>query len=92
VLLSVPARMRANAMAASIFMIHLLGDLISPPAIGAISDRFHDGHAICSGGRGLRIGMFLLPAALALSAIAWHRGVRARRDPELDQAEPASIV
>lgn len=74
VLGSVPPAMRASAMAASIFAIHLLGDLISPPAIGAISDTFHDSKEICSGGRGLQAGMYLLPAALALSAAMWFRG------------------
>jgi MFS family permease len=76
VLGSVPATMRASAMAASIFAIHLLGDLISPPAIGAISDHLGDAKTICSGGRGLWLGMFLLPAALLVSAIFWFRGTR----------------
>jgi MFS transporter, Spinster family, sphingosine-1-phosphate transporter len=77
VLLSVPPHQRATAMAASIFFIHLLGDLVSQPVVGVIADAFHDAHAACSGARGLRIGMSLLPMALALSAFAWHRGARA---------------
>jgi fucose permease len=36
----VPARIRATAMAANIFFIHALGDVISPPIIGALSDRY----------------------------------------------------
>jgi MFS family permease len=36
----VPARVRATAMAVNIFFIHALGDAISPPIIGALSDRF----------------------------------------------------
>ena len=40
VLNSVPAQIRATAMAVNIFFIHALGDVISPPLIGAISDRF----------------------------------------------------
>jgi predicted MFS family arabinose efflux permease len=74
VLDAVPTMMRANAMAASIFVIHLLGDLISPPAIGAVSDALHDAQGACTGARGLTIGMYLLPAALALSAVFWGRG------------------
>jgi len=72
---SVHHAVRATAMAASIFVMHLLGDLISPPLIGAISDGFNDAHQRCSGGRGLQAGMYLLPAALALSALFWFRGV-----------------
>jgi MFS family permease len=74
VLDSVPTALRANAMAASIFAIHLLGDLVSPPAIGAVSDAFHDPQGACTGARGLTFGMVLLPLALALSALAWFRG------------------
>lgn len=73
---TVPSWLRATAMAASIFMIHLLGDLISPPLIGAVSDRFGDSAARCSGGAGLQLGMYLLPAALAVSALFWWRGSR----------------
>jgi MFS family permease len=73
---TVPTWLRATAMAASIFMIHLLGDLISPPLIGAISDRFGDSAARCSGAAGLQIGMYLLPTALAFSAVFWWRGAR----------------
>jgi hypothetical protein len=66
-------------MAVSIFMIHLFGDLVSPPLIGKISDAAGDARAFCSGAAGLTIGMYLLPAALALSGFAWLAGSRARR-------------
>ena len=36
----VPAQIRATAMAVNIFFIHALGDAISPPIIGILSDRF----------------------------------------------------
>jgi MFS family permease len=68
VLSSVPAELRANAMALSIFAIHLLGDIVSPPLVGRIADSLHRGVA------GLQVGMYLLPAALVLSALAWFRG------------------
>jgi MFS family permease len=74
VLGSVPPALRATAMAASIFAIHLLGDLISPPLIGGISDAYGDAATSCSGARGLTVGMYFLPVALALSAIVWWRG------------------
>lgn len=77
VLGAVPSAMRANAMALSIFLIHLLGDLVSAPAIGVISDRAHDSIAECSGGAGLQAGMYLLPIALAVSAYFWWRGTKA---------------
>src|SRR5205823_10304147 len=34
----VPVAMRATAMAASIFVIHALGDAIAPPIIGSLAD------------------------------------------------------
>ncbi len=68
VLGAVPATLRANAMALSIFAIHLLGDIVSPPLIGRISD------ANGGGARGLQLGMLTLPVALALSSVAWFRG------------------
>lgn len=76
VMLSVPAAVRANAMAFSIFAIHLLGDMISPWLIGKISKHVGDATTQCSGGRGLQLGMYLLPAALGLSALFWARGAR----------------
>ncbi len=78
ILHAVRPELRATAMAVSIFMIHLLGDLISPPIIGAVSDAFGDPRAFCAGARGLQIGMYLLPAALALSAIFWLAGSRGK--------------
>ncbi len=36
----VPASMRATGFALNIFIIHLLGDVASPPLIGALSDTF----------------------------------------------------
>lgn len=76
-LLSVPPRLRASAMATSIALIHLLGDLISPPLIGLVSDVAGDARAFCSGAAGLQLGMYMLPAALALSAVLWWRGASA---------------
>ena len=57
---SVPAGVRGSAMALSIFAIHLFGDLWSPPLVGLIAD-----HAP------MQFAMLLLPAAIALSALAW---------------------
>ncbi len=84
VMLSVPATVRANAMAFSIFAIHLLGDWRSPILIGDVSEHLGDPGKFCTGGRGLQAAMYMLPAALALSAVAWWWGARARRGrPEI---------
>jgi MFS family permease len=80
ILSSVPPGLRANAMALSIFSIHLLGDLVSPPLIGRISDAHHGGAA------GLELGMYLLPVALALSALAWFCGAAPARVTRPDTA------
>lgn len=64
---SVPEELRASAMAASIFVIHLLGDFISPPLIGAISDAST-----------LRTGMWILPVAIAIGSAIWWFGAAIR--------------
>lgn len=71
VLFSAPPALRANAMAISIFAIHLFGDMVSPPLIGRLADAFHDQR---DGAAGLQVGMYTLPLALAISALAWFRG------------------
>jgi MFS transporter, Spinster family, sphingosine-1-phosphate transporter len=52
----VPPGIRATAMAVNIFFIHALGDAISPPIIGMISDRYE-----------LLTGMLITPVAMAAS-------------------------
>ena len=49
---AVPAGVRAMAMAVSIFVIHALGDAISPPLIGLLADA-----------RGLALAVLIVPAA-----------------------------
>jgi len=51
---------RAMAMAVSIFMIHVLGDAISPPIIGALADRTSLDRAV-----------LIVPASVSLSAAIW---------------------
>jgi len=60
ILRSVPEHRRASAMALSIFAIHLLGDLWSPPLIGSLADHI-----------AMRWAMFLVPFAFAVAAIIW---------------------
>jgi MFS family permease len=56
----VPVGVRAMAMALSIFVIHLLGDAISPPIIGVLADQ-----------SGLDRAVLIVPAAIALSGLLW---------------------
>lgn len=51
---------RATAIAASIFAIHILGDVPSPPLIGVISDR-----------TSLERAVLVVPVAVAVSGIVW---------------------
>ncbi len=69
----VPPRMRASAMALCIFTIHILGDVPSPPIIGAISDA-----------RDLQLAVMLIPVAVLVGGLiwcwaAWSRGSEAAR-------------
>jgi len=51
---------RASAVALSIFMMHILGDVPSPPLIGYLSDL-----------HGLGSAFLIVPAAILLSGIIW---------------------
>ncbi len=59
---------RASAVALSVLLIHLLGDVISPPLIGAISDRTSLGAAV-----------LIVPVAIAICAALWWAAGRAAR-------------
>jgi len=58
---SVPVNLRSSAMASSIFMIHLFGDLWSSQIMGAPSDRWHS----------LQTAGLILPGALLIGAALW---------------------
>jgi hypothetical protein len=55
-----PAHVRASAMAVSIFVIHLFGDLWSPRIVGRVADASSLGRAV-----------LILPVALAVAALLW---------------------
>lgn len=57
---AVPVERRASAMAASIFAIHLLGDLWSPPALGWLRDALPT-----------TVAMMAVPLTFVLSGAAW---------------------
>jgi MFS family permease len=61
----VPARVRSSAFALNIFLIHALGDAISPPLIGAIAGR-----------HGMTLAFLLVSAAMAVAGILWLLGAR----------------
>ena len=62
ILETVPVVMRASAMAASIFAIHLCGDLWSPTFVGFLSERWHNLQ---------RAVLWALPGALVVSGFFW---------------------
>ncbi len=64
----VAPRERASAVALSVLMIHLLGDVVSPPLIGAISDRTSLGAAV-----------MIVPVAITACAVLWWAAGRSAR-------------
>jgi MFS family permease len=62
---SAPPALRASAMALSIFAIHALGDLWSPPLLGLVAD-----HAP------MQVAMFAAPVVFAFAAFLWFRTAR----------------
>lgn len=62
ILETVPVRMRATAVAASIFCIHMFGDLWSPKVVGHFADRWNDLPRAC---------LWVLPGSLVVSAALW---------------------
>ena len=66
---AVPPELRASAMAAMIFAIHLFGDLWSPPALGAVRDGMR--HVIANKITADSVAMMALPITFALSAYWW---------------------
>lgn len=75
VLSAVPAERRASAMAASLFSIHLFGDLWSAAALGLLLDNLP-----------LKIAMLALPLTFAWSAYIWRPRHREADATPLDGA------
>jgi acyl-[acyl-carrier-protein]-phospholipid O-acyltransferase/long-chain-fatty-acid--[acyl-carrier-protein] ligase len=59
---SVPLNLRASAMALSIFMIHLFGDMWSPEIVGRLADAW---------GHNLQKAVLILPGALFVAGLFW---------------------
>ena len=65
-------RLRSTAFAVNIFVIHALGDAISPPVIGAIADR-----------SSLTAGFVVVSLAMLVAGLLWLLGARfLHRDEE----------
>jgi 1-acyl-sn-glycerol-3-phosphate acyltransferase len=80
---SVPVNLRASAMAMSIFMIHLFGDMWSPEIVGRLADAWSD----------LNSAVMILPGVLLLCSLVWFAlavktvwGVRL--NPKEESADP----
>jgi predicted MFS family arabinose efflux permease len=67
----VPSALRVRAFSLSILVMHALGDAISPPIAGAVSD--------ASGS--LPVAMLLAPATLAVGALVWLAAWRRAPEP-----------
>jgi MFS family permease len=59
---TVPVYLRSSAMALSIFLIHLFGDMGSPEIVGRLADSLN---------HNLRMGLLILPVALLISGLLW---------------------
>jgi len=77
ILETAPATLRASAMAVSIFMIHLFGDLWSPKIVGAISKHSSLGKGV------LVLPLALIPAALLWLGLALRMRQPAERQPQI---------
>ena len=65
---TVPVSLRARAMAASLFVIHLFGDFWSPVIVGQLADW---GYRADNPGAGLQNALLILPAVFSLSILSW---------------------
>jgi MFS transporter, Spinster family, sphingosine-1-phosphate transporter len=79
---------RATAFALNIFVIHALGDAISPPLIGAIGDRWN-----------LTVGFIVVSLTMLLAGLFWLWGIRylptdearARAAEQLGDGAPSAV-
>ena len=85
ILEAVPVNLRSSAMAISIFMIHLFGDMWSPEIIGRAADYMN---------RDLQKAVLILPGVLLVAALLWLilalRTLKAGRARHPAQQAPSS--
>jgi len=77
----VSATERASAIALSVFAIHLLGDVLSPPLIGALSDR-----------TSLESAVQIVPVAVVVGGVIWLWAASTKPRVELEPGAAASGV
>ncbi len=83
ILETVPVNLRSSAMALSIFMIHLFGDMWSSQVVGALADHWQN----------LRLAVMILPVALLVGGILWLvLALMTVREKEVLNGGPASSV
>lgn len=70
ILESVPPNLRASAMALSIFLIHLFGDVPSPLLVGQLSDYLKELNPAAPS-HSLRQALLILPVALGVCSALW---------------------
>ncbi|PYL57621.1 MAG: MFS transporter, partial [Verrucomicrobia bacterium] len=58
-------RVRATAFAVNILIVHLFGDIISPPLIGAIRDRWN-----------MNVGFLTVSGAMLIAGTFWFLGTK----------------
>jgi MFS family permease len=73
---------RASAFALNILFIHAVGDAISPPVIGALTDRF---------GKNMNVGFAAVGAVMVVGGILWLIGARSL-DADTDRAASAEAA
>jgi MFS transporter, Spinster family, sphingosine-1-phosphate transporter len=76
----VAATERATAIALSVFAIHLLGDALSPPLVGLLSDHFSLAQAVK-----------ILPIAVVIGGCIWIWAARAQGSSAAPSAPPAAV-
>jgi MFS family permease len=80
ILETAPVNLRASAMAVSIFMIHLFGDMWSPEIVGRLADSF---------GGNLQKAVLILPVALIVAGALWLvLALKTRRGPAHTPTHP----
>jgi hypothetical protein len=78
---TVPAFMRASAMAVAIFSIHLFGDLWSPSLLGLMMDYLP-----------IVAAMMALPALFAIAALVWWPRKHESQGGEAGNLPPARAI
>jgi len=64
---------RATGFAVNIFVIHTLGDAVSPPLIGAVADRFNRSQ---DPSHGLNVGFAMTTALMVVGGVVWLWGTK----------------